>query len=125
MDKIYFILLGIVVVAFFLSIYFATNGSNASSSIGVSPVIQLVLSVPLFIISVVFFLIFKNIALPINTRLLTLLLPFILEIGYFTFTKDIFGVFKSDGLVIRIYLYSISISSILGVLAAWLLGVFK
>ena len=89
------------------------------------PIIQLILAVPLFVIAALVFYFTKN--METNTRTLVILLPTILQIAYFAFTKDLFSFFKQDtgGFLIRSYLYSIAGSTALGTLIAWVFGVLK
>lgn len=123
MDKMYFILLGIVILAFILNILIITKSSYPGSEVGVGPIIQLIVAIPLFLISALVYYFTKN--LEINFWIL--LLPLFLEIAYFAFTKDLFNIFGKDNgaFLIRSYIYAIALSTAVGVLAAWMLGVLK
>lgn len=120
MDKMYFILLGIVILAFILNILIITKSSYPGSEVGVGPVIQLIVTIPLFLISALVYYFTKN--LQINFWIL--LLPLFLELAYFAFTKDLFSIFGKDSgsFLIRSYVYAISLGTIVGVLAAWIFG---
>lgn len=121
----YFFLIGIVLLAFVFNILIITKSSYPGGEVGVGPIIQLVLAVPLFVIAALVFYFTKN--METNTRTLVILLPMILQIAYFAFTKDLFSFFKQDtgGFLIRSYLYSIAGSTALGTLIAWVFGVLK
>lgn len=120
MDKMYFILLGIVILAFILNILIITKSSYPGSEVGVGPVIQLIVTIPLFLISALVYYFTKN--LQINFWIL--LLPLFLELAYFAFTKDLFSIFGKDSgsFLIRSYVYAISLGTIVGMLAAWIFG---
>jgi hypothetical protein len=51
MDRMYFILLGIVILAFVSNLFMVTKSSFPGGDVGVGPVIQLVMAIPLFLIS--------------------------------------------------------------------------
>jgi uncharacterized membrane protein len=121
MDKMYFILLGIVVLAFVSNIFIITQSSYPGSEVGVGPVIQLVIAIPLLLISALVYYFTKN--MQINFWIL--LLPMFLELAYFAFTKDLFGMFGKDSgsFLIRSYVYAIALSTVAGILVAWMLGV--
>ncbi len=123
MDKMYFILLGIVILAFILNILIITKSSYLGSEVGVGPVIQLVIAIPLLLISALVYYFTKN--MQINFWIL--LLPLFLELAYFAFTKDLFSMFGKDSgsFLIRSYVYAIALSTVVGILAAWLLGVLS
>jgi hypothetical protein len=123
MDKMYFILLGIVILAFVSNILIITKSSYPGSKVGVGPIIQLIVAIPLFLISALVYYFTKN--MQINFWIL--LLPLFLEIAYFTFTKDLFNIFGKDNgaFLIRSYIYAISLSTAVGILAAWMLGVLS
>lgn len=125
MDKIYFFLLGIVLLAFVINILLVTKSSRPASEVGAAPVVQMVLAIPLFLISAIVFFFTKD--LETNTRLLVLLLPLILQLAYFAFTKDLFSIFGKDNgaFVIRSYVYAMGLSTALGVLIAWIFGILS
>ncbi len=123
MDKMYFILLGIVILAFVSNIFIVTKSSYPGGDVGAGPVIQLVIAIPLFLISALVYYFTKN----MNINFWILLLPLFLELAYFTFTKDLFSIFGKDSgsFLIRSYVYAITLSTALGILAAWFLGIFS
>lgn len=119
----YFILLGIIILAFISNIFIVTKSSYPGGDVGAGPVIQLVITIPLFLISALVYYFAKN--LQINFWIL--LLPLFLELSYFAFTKDLFTIFGKDSgsFLIRSYVYAISMSTLVGILVAWLLGVIS
>ncbi len=123
MNRMYFLFLAIVGLAFLCNLYFITSGNQAKSETGVAPVIQLVLVIPIFIVSAIIFYFMQNTNLGTNSRGLFLLLPFVLEVLYFTFTKDLFSIFNKDlgGFLIRSYVYSIGLATILVWIFNWVL----
>lgn len=123
MDKMYFILLGIVILAFVFNIFIVTNSSYPGSEVGVGPVIQMVIAIPLLLISALVYYFTKN----QNINFWILLLPLFLELAYFAFTKDLFSMFGKDSgsFLIRSYVYAIALSTIAGILVAWMLGVLS
>lgn len=116
----YFILLGIVILAFVFNILIITKSSYPGGEVGSGPVIQLVIAIPLFLISALVYYFTKN----MNINFWILLLPLFLELAYFTFTKDLFSMFGKDAgsFLIRSYVYAISLGTLAGVLAAWMFG---
>jgi len=120
MDKMYFILLGIVILAFVSNIFIVTKSSYPGGEVGAGPVIQLVIAIPLFLISALVYYFTKN----MNINFWILLLPLFLELAYFAFTKDLFSIFGKDSgsFLIRSYVYAISLGTLVGVLAAWMFG---
>jgi hypothetical protein len=123
MDKMYFILLGIVILAFVSNILIVTKSSYPGGEVGVAPVIQLIIAIPLFLISALVYFFIKN----MQINLWILMLPLFLEIAYFAFTKDLFNIFGKDtgAFLIRSYIYAISLSTVVGILVAWMLGVLS
>lgn len=119
----YFILLGIVILAFVSNIFIVTKSSYPGSEVGVAPVIQLVIAIPIFLISALVYYFTKN--MQINFWIL--LLPLFLELAYFAFTKDLFSFFGKDSgsFLIRSYVYAIGLSNAVGILAAWTFGVLS
>lgn len=119
----YFILLGIVILAFVSNILIITKSSYPGSEVGVGPVIQMVIAIPLLLISALVYYFTKN--MQINFWIL--LLPLFLELAYFAFTKDLFNMYGKDSgsFLIRSYVYAIAFSTIVGILAAWMLGVLS
>lgn len=119
----YFFFLGIVGLALIFNIYLITNSKQSKSELGVAPVIQLIIAVPIFIVSSIIFYFMQNTNLGINSRGLFLLIPFMLEISYFAFTKDLFSIFNQDsgGFLIRSYLYSIGLATIIIGILYWIL----
>jgi hypothetical protein len=123
MDRMYFILLGIVILAFVSNLFMVTKSSFPGGDVGVGPVIQLVMAIPLFLISALVYFFTKN----MNINFWILLLPLILELIYFAFTKDLFSIFGKDSgsFLIKSYVYAITLSTALGILAAWMIGVLS
>jgi hypothetical protein len=123
MDKMYFILLGIVILAFISNILIITKSSYPGSEVGVGPIIQLIVASPLFLISALVYYFTKN----MQINLWILLLPLFLEIAYFAFTKDLFTIFGKDSgsFLIRSYVYAIALSTVVGILVAWLFGILS
>jgi len=123
MDKMYFILLGIVILAFVSNILIVTKSSYPGSEVGVAPVIQLIIAIPLFLISALVYFFTKN----MQINLWIMMLPLFLEIAYFAFTKDLFNIFGKDtgAFLIRSYIYAIALSTVVGILVAWMLGVLS
>lgn len=124
MDKMYFLYLSIVVLAFIFSIFFITNGNQPGSEVGVGPVVQLVFTLPILLLSSALFYFTKNTVLGINFHAAFIWLPFLLEIIYFVFTKDLFSIFKSGsgGFLIRSYVYSIGLATISTYFFNWLIS---
>lgn len=120
MDKMYFILLGIVILAFVSNIFIITKSSYPGGDVGAGPVIQLVIAIPLFLISALVYYFTKN----MNINFWILLLPLFLELAYFAFTKDLFSIFGKDSgsFLIRSYVYAIGLGTAVGVLVAWMFG---
>jgi hypothetical protein len=120
----YYYFLTISVLAFIFNIFFITKSSQSQSEVGVAPVIQLVFIIPIFVLSSLIFYFLQNNNLVINHRGLFLLLPFALEILYFAYTKDLFTIHNTDvgGFLIRSYVYSIGLATIVGALARWMFG---
>ncbi len=124
MHKMYFLYFSIVVLAFIFSIFLITSGNRPSSEVGVGPVIQLVFALPILILSSALFFSTRNTALGVNFHFVFIWLPFILEIIYFLFTKDLFTIFESDNgaFLIRSYVYSIGLATITTYFFNWVLS---
>jgi hypothetical protein len=120
----YYYFLAIAAFAFIFNIFFITKSSQSQSEVGIAPVIQLVFIIPIFVLSSLIFYFFQNTNLGINHRGLFLLLPFILEMLYFAYTKDLFTIHNADtsGFLIRSYFYSISLATLAGALLKWIFG---
>jgi hypothetical protein len=118
MDRMYYLYIGIVILAFIFNILIITQSSKPD--IGVAPVIQMVMAIPILIISAAIFYFTKETTFTQNSHGLYILLPFLLEIAYFTFTKDIFSVFKADGFLIRSYVYAIGLATIAVYFLNWI-----
>ncbi len=118
----YYYFLTIGVLAFILNIFFITKSSHTQSEIGVAPVIQLVFILPIFVLSSLIFYFLQNTNFGINYQGLFLLLPFVLEIIYFAYTKDLFDIHKTDasGFLIRSYVYSIGLATVFVGLINWI-----
>ena len=119
----YFLFLAIVGFAFILNVYFITSSNQPKSEVGIAPLIQLIVAIPIFIVCAIVFYFMQNTSIGINYRFLFLLLPFILEIFYFAFTKDLFSIFDVDsgGFIIKSYVYSIGLATIVVGLFNWIL----
>lgn len=115
----YFLYFAIAVLAFIFNIFIVTN-STAGGKVGVAPVIQLIFIIPIFVICSLIFYFTKNTSFGLNYQYFYILLPFLLEIIYFAFTKDIFDIFKADGSVIRSYVLAIGLATITTFFLNWL-----
>lgn len=107
----------IVVLAFGINIYLSTRTPKADGGqSGVAPVVQMVIAIPIFLGSSLIFFLLHNTELAKDFHAVFIFLPLILEVVYFTFTKDIFSIFSSDfgGTLIRSYVYSIGLATIIG-----------
>ena len=112
--------LAIVILAFIFNVLIITNNNQVDSQVGVAPVIQLVFIIPIFIICSLIFYFTKNTSFGLNYKHFYILLPFLLEITFFAFTKDLFSIFKSDGFVTRSYVLSIGLATIAVFFLNWL-----
>lgn len=123
MYRMYFLFLAIVGLAVILNIYFVTSNHKFGNDVAAAPWIQIMVTIPIFIVSAIVFFFMQNTDLGINYRNLFLLLPFILEICFFAYTKDLFSIFKADsgGFIIRSYVYSIGLGTIAIGLFNWIL----
>lgn len=123
MNRMYFLFLAIVGLAVILNIFFATSSNEYKEEVAVAPWIQIIVTIPIFIVSAIVFFFVQNTNLGINYRSLLLLLPFILEICFFAYTKDLFSIFKADsgGFIIRSYVYSIGLATIIMGFFNWIL----
>lgn len=115
----YFLYFAIAVLAFIFNIFIVSN-STAGGQVGIAPVIQLVFIIPIFIICSLVYYFTKSTNFGTNYQHFYILLPFLLEIAYFVFTKDLFGIFKADGFVIRSYVLSIGLATITAFSLNWL-----
>lgn len=115
----YFLYLVIAILAFIFNIFIVTK-SPAGGQVGIAPVIQLVFIIPIFIICSLIFFFTKNTNFGQNYQYLYILLPFLLEIAFFAFTKDLFSIFKADGFVTRSYVLSIGLATIAIYILHWL-----
>lgn len=120
----YFLYLSIVLLAFLFSILLITSGNRPGSEVGAGPVIQLVFTVPILLLSSALFYFTKNTALATNYRVAFIAVPFALEIAYLLFTKDLFSVFQSDsgGFLIRSYVYAIGLATMTAYVFNWLIA---
>lgn len=116
MNRMYFLYLAIVGLAVILNIFFITSNHKFGNDVAAAPWIQIMLTIPIFIVSAIIFFFMKNTELGINYRNLLILLPFILEILIIAFglNTDILSIFKADsgGFIIRSYVYSIGLATI-------------
>ncbi|MFN3490395.1 MAG: hypothetical protein ACK4YV_14740 [Emticicia sp.] len=115
----YFLYLAIAILAFIFNIFIVTN-SPAGGQVGIAPVIQLVFIIPIFIICSLVYYFTKSTNFGSNYQHFYILLPFLLEITYFAFTKDLFDIFKADSFVTRSYVLSIGLATIAVFCLNWL-----
>lgn len=117
----YFLYLAIAILAFVFNILIATNSKGQSNgTMGVVPVVQLVFIIPIFVISSLIFYFTQSTSLGIDYQHLYILVPFLLEILFFAFTKELFTIFKADGFIIRSYILAIGLASITVFFLNWL-----
>jgi hypothetical protein len=119
MNRMYFLYLSIVILAFIFNIFLVTQSNQPKSEVGIGPIIQLVFAIPILIISCAIFYFTKNTSLATNSQGLYILLPFLIEIVIFAFTKELFSVFKADGFLIRSYIYAIILATIIVCFLNW------
>lgn len=119
----YIIFLAITILAFIFNIILITQSNQSKSETGVAPIIQLIFIVPILALSSLIFFFTQNTPIGINSRELFLFIPFVLEVLYFTFTKDLFSVFSKEtgGFLVRTYLYSIGLATIMVIMVHWIL----
>lgn len=124
MNRMYFLFLAIVGLAFIINIFFCTN-NKYNHDIAVGPVYQAIVTIPIFIVSAIVFFFMQNTDLGISYRNLFLFLPFILEILIIVFALniEILSIFKADsnGFMFRTYVYSIGLATIVVGLFNWTL----
>ena len=124
MNRMYFLYLAIVGLAVIINIFFCTN-NKYNHDIAIGPVYQIVVTIPIFIVSAVVFFFMQNTDLGINYRNLFLFLPFILEILIIVFALniEIFSILKADsnGFMFRSYVYSIGLATVGVGLLNWIL----
>ncbi len=126
MNKSYVLLIGLLVMAIIINIILITNYKAKASEFGVGPVVQIILSIPLLIITAGLIYFCGNTSFFAGRSYLFLLIPAFLETLYFAYSKDLFTLFKpgDDGFLIRTYLYAIfsasGITLALGKLIGWL-----
>lgn len=111
----YFLYLGIVILAFLLSIYFISNSSQyPASQVGVGPIVQLAFAVPIFVVSCILFYYLGNSKNPFLSNFHLLFVPLVLELGFFGFTKQLKGFFKKEAgsFLIRSYVYSMVVATL-------------
>ena len=118
----YLFFLAITILAFIFNVFLTTQSNQSKSETGVAPIVQLVFIVPILVLSSIIFFFTQNTHFGINSRGLFLLIPLILEVLYFAYTKDLFSVFskESGGFLIRSYLYSIGLATIVVVIVHWI-----
>lgn len=115
----YLLYLAIAVLAFIFNIFIVTN-STAGGQVGIAPIVQLVFIIPIFIICSLIFYFTKNTNFGQHYQFCYILLPFLLEISFFAFTKDLFSMFKTDGFVTRSYVLSIGLATVTVFFLNWL-----
>ncbi len=117
----YFLYLAIAILAFVFNMLIATSSKKqADDTMGVVPVVQLVFIIPIFVISSLIFYFTQSTSLGIDYQHLYILVPFLLEILFFAFTKELFTIFKADGFIIRSYILAIGLASITVFFLNWL-----
>lgn len=123
MDPLYFYLLGLVVLAFLINIVLVTRSRFSGSEVGVAPVVQGALAVPLFLVSAA--VLFLTGDLGWHTRQWVLLLPLALQLAYFLYTGDLRAFFKPDagGFLTRSFIASIAAGTVVAAGLAWVTGV--
>ena len=119
----YFLFLAIVGLAVILNIYFITSTNQYKNDVAAAPWIQILVTIPIFIVSAIVFFFMQNTDLGINYRSLFLLIPFVLELCFFAYSKDLFSIFEagSGGFIIRSYMYSIGLATMSVGLLNWIL----
>jgi hypothetical protein len=122
MNSMYLFFLAITILAFIFNIILITQNSQSKSEIGVAPIVQLVFIVPILVLSSIIFFFTQNTQIGLNSHGLFLFIPLILEVLYFAFTKDLFSIFSKEtgGFLIRSYLYSIGLATIVVVIVHWI-----
>lgn len=125
MDPLYFYLLGLVVLAFVIDIVLVTRGSFSGGEVGVAPVVQAVLAIPLFLVSAAVLFLTRDLGW--HTRQWILLLPLSLQLAYFLYTGDLRAFFRpdADGFVIRCFIAAIVASTLIVVALAWVMGAWN
>lgn len=123
MDRLYFFLLGVVLLAFLLNIVVVTRSRYPGKEVGVAPVVQLVLAGPLFLLSAAVLFLTRD--LGVHTRQWILLLPLVLQLAYFLYTGDLRTFFQSDagGFLTRSFIGSIAAATVIAYALAWAMGV--
>ncbi len=117
----YFIYIAITVLAFIFNILIVTNSkTQTDGQMGVVPVVQMVFIIPIFIICSLIFYFTKNTSFGLSYQHFYILLPLLLEVLFFAFTKDLFSIFKADGFVTRSYILSIGLATIAVFFLNWL-----
>lgn len=119
----YLFFLATTILAFIFNIIFITQSGQSKSEVGIAPIIQLIFTVPILILSSIIFFFTQYTQIGINSPGLFLLIPFTLELLYFAFTKDLFSIFSKEtsGFLIRSYLYSIGLSTVLVIIVHWIM----
>ncbi len=122
MNRMYLFFLTITILAFIFNLIFITKSNESKSEIGVAPIVQLIFIVPILLLCSIIFFFTQNTQIGINNRWLFLLIPFVLEVLYFAFTKYLLSIFSREisGFLIRSYLYSIGLSTIVTVIVHWI-----
>ena len=119
----YLFFLATTILAFICNIILITQSSQSKSEVGVAPIIQLVFIVPILILSSIIFFFTQDTQVGVNSPRLFLLIPFALELLCFAFTKDLFCIFSKEagGFLIRSYLYSIGLATVLMIIVHWII----
>ncbi|MFP8779422.1 hypothetical protein [Hydrogenophaga sp. RWCD_12] len=122
MDSLYFYLLGLVVLAFLINIVLVTRSRFPGGEVGVAPVVQAALAVPLFLVSAAVLFLTRDLGW--HTRQWILLLPLVLQLAYFLYTGDLRTFFKPDagGFLTRSFIGSIAASTVIACALAWAMG---
>ena len=122
MDPLYFYLLGIVVLAFLINIVLVTRSHFSGGEVGVAPVVQAVLAVPLLLLSAAVLFLTRDLGW--HTRQWILLLPLVLQLAYFLYTGDLRAFFQpgAGGFLTRSFIGSIAAATAIGCAVAWAMG---
>ena len=123
MNRMYFLYLAIVGIAVILNIVIITSNHKFGNDVAAAPWIQIMVTIPIFVVCAIVFFFMQNTNFGINYRSLLLLIPFILEVCFLAYTKDLFSIFDVDsgGFMVRSYLYSIGLATVGVGLLNWIL----
>jgi len=124
MNIIYLFFLAITISAFIFNLILITQSSQSKNEIGIAPIVQFIFIIPILVLSSIIFFFAQNTQIGINSRGLFLFIPFVLELLYFAYTKDLLTIFSKEtgGFLIRSYLYSIGLATLVAVIVHWFCG---